>query len=131
MPFSFLVQNAVGRARAGIFATPHGDIATPAFMPVGTLATVKALDPDDLRRAGASMVLSNAYHLHLRPGDTLVREMLRENYRSSYFHAMYDVSPDGRRFAFIRSGAEAAELVAVLHFDAEVRARTEKSTRRR
>ena len=75
MPFSFLVQNAVGRARAGIFATPHGDIATPAFMPVGTLATVKALDPDDLRRAGASMVLSNAYHLHLRPGDALVREM--------------------------------------------------------
>jgi dipeptidyl aminopeptidase/acylaminoacyl peptidase len=63
--------------------------------------------------------------------DTLVREMLRENYRASYFHAMYDVSPDGRRFAFIRSGAEAAELVAVLHFDAEVRARTDKSTRRR
>ncbi|HMA24353.1 MAG TPA: hypothetical protein VKP00_10165, partial [Gemmatimonadaceae bacterium] len=63
--------------------------------------------------------------------DTVVREMLRENYRTSYFHAMYDVSPDGRRFAFIRSGAEAAELVAVLHFDAEVRARTEKSTRRR
>jgi queuine tRNA-ribosyltransferase len=75
MSFSFLVERAVGRARAGIFTTPHGDVATPAFMPVGTLATVKALDPDDLRRAGATMVLSNAYHLHLRPGDALVREM--------------------------------------------------------
>jgi hypothetical protein len=57
--------------------------------------------------------------------------MLRENYRASYFHATYDLSPDRRRFAFIKSGVDAAELVAVLHFDAEVRARTEKSTGRR
>jgi serine/threonine protein kinase/Tol biopolymer transport system component len=55
--------------------------------------------------------------------DTLSREMVRENYRSSYFHAMYDVSPDGRRFAFAESGSEAPELIAVLHFDAELRAR--------
>jgi len=75
MPFSFNVLQSQGAARAGVFATPHGDIPTPAFMPVGTLATVKALDPDDLHRAGASMVLSNAYHLHLRPGDQLIREM--------------------------------------------------------
>lgn len=75
MPFSFNVLQSQGAARAGVFATPHGDVATPAFMPVGTLATVKALDPDDLHRAGASMVLSNAYHLHLRPGDQLIREM--------------------------------------------------------
>ncbi len=61
--------------------------------------------------------------------DTLARETLRENYRTSYIHAMYDVSPDGRRFAFIKAGADVAELVAVLHFDAEVRARTERSTR--
>jgi len=75
MPFSFDVVSSQGGARAGVFTTPHGDVSTPAFMPVGTLATVKALDPDDLRRAGASMVLSNAYHLHLRPGDELIREM--------------------------------------------------------
>jgi queuine tRNA-ribosyltransferase len=75
MPFSFNVLQSQGAARAGVFTTPHGDIATPAFMPVGTLATVKALDPDDLHRAGASMVLSNAYHLHLRPGDELIRQM--------------------------------------------------------
>lgn len=75
MPFHFTMHQMQGRARSGTFSTPHGDIATPAFMPVGTLATVKALDPDDLRRAGASMILSNAYHLHLRPGDELVRQM--------------------------------------------------------
>jgi len=63
--------------------------------------------------------------------DTLVRETLRENYAANYFHAMYDVSPDGRRFAFIKSGVETAELVAVLHFDTEVRRRMENPTRRR
>lgn len=75
MPFKFDVLHTQGAARAGVFTTPHGNVATPAFMPVGTLATVKALDPDDLHRAGASMVLSNAYHLHLRPGDELIRKM--------------------------------------------------------
>lgn len=75
MPFNFNVLQTEGNARTGALATPHGEIATPTFMPVGTLATVKALDPDDLHRAGASMVLSNAYHLHLRPGDELIRQM--------------------------------------------------------
>src|SRR5690606_30086846 len=64
-----------GAARAATFATPHGAVETPCFMPVGTLGTVKALDPDDLTGAGATMVLANAYHLHLRPGDELVREL--------------------------------------------------------
>src|SRR4026209_1796013 len=69
-----LVANA-GDSRAGVFVPPHGPVETPAFMPVGTLATVKALDPEDLVRMGASMILGNAYHLHLRPGDEIVREM--------------------------------------------------------
>jgi queuine tRNA-ribosyltransferase len=73
--FSFDIGSTAGAARAGVFSTPHGPVETPAFMPVGTLATVKALDPDDLVRMGASMILSNAYHLHLRPGDEVVREM--------------------------------------------------------
>jgi queuine tRNA-ribosyltransferase len=75
MGFSFRIANTDGRARAGVFDTPHGEVATPAFMPVGTLATVKSLDPTDLEVMGATMILSNAYHLHLRPGDDLVREM--------------------------------------------------------
>jgi queuine tRNA-ribosyltransferase len=74
-PFSFDVQHTDGHARAGVFHTPHGPVETPQFMPVGTLASVKALDPDDLHRLGATMILANAYHLRLRPGDDLVRTM--------------------------------------------------------
>jgi queuine tRNA-ribosyltransferase len=73
--FAFQVGIRHGAARTGVFDTPHGSIETPTFMPVGTLATVKSLDPNDLHALGATMVLSNAYHLHLRPGDDLVREM--------------------------------------------------------
>ena len=75
MSFGFTVQATQGRARAGMFTTTRGIVETPAFMPVGTLATVKALDPDDLKLLGASMILANAYHLHLRPGDELIREL--------------------------------------------------------
>ena len=73
--FSFALEGTDGAARAATFSTPHGEVQTPTFMPVGTLATVKALDPDDVRGAGASMILANAYHLHLRPGDELVRDL--------------------------------------------------------
>jgi len=75
MSFTFSLQSRAGFARAGLFVTPHGPVETPAFMPVGTLATVKSLDPSDLTAMGASMILSNAYHLHLQPGDDLIREL--------------------------------------------------------
>ena len=58
--------------RAGVIHTPHGDIPTPAFVPVGTKATVKALIPEMIRELGASAVLANAYHLYLQPGPELV-----------------------------------------------------------
>ncbi|MDE3152532.1 MAG: tRNA guanosine(34) transglycosylase Tgt, partial [Gemmatimonadota bacterium] len=74
-PFAFTIEQARGAARAATFTTPHGVVQTPAFMAVGTLATVKGLDPDDLRAMDAQMILANAYHLHLRPGDELVRAM--------------------------------------------------------
>ncbi len=61
-------------ARTGILHTPHGDIYTPIFMPVGTLATVKSLTNDDLYDVGAQIILANTYHLHIRPGDDLVKE---------------------------------------------------------
>ena len=73
--FSFAVIATAGRARAGVFTTPHGVVETPAFMPVGTVGTVKALDPDELRAAGVEMLLANAYHLHLRPGAELIRAL--------------------------------------------------------
>src|SRR5919206_727829 len=75
MPFDFAIQRTQGRARAGAFATPHGVVETPAFMAVGTLATVKALDPSELAALGAQMILANAYHLHLRPGDEVIRDL--------------------------------------------------------
>lgn len=75
MTFEFEVLKTQGHARAGIFHTPHGPIPTPVFAPVGTQATVKAVLPRDLHELHASLVLSNTYHLHLRPGDELVRDM--------------------------------------------------------
>lgn len=73
--FHFDLLSRDGRARAGIFHTPHGDIPTPIFAPVGTQATVKAVTPAQLEEIGASLVLSNTYHLYLRPGADLVAEM--------------------------------------------------------
>ena len=61
-------------ARLGILHTPHGDIHTPAFMPVGTQATVKAMTPDELKSLGAEIILSNTYHLAMRPGENLIKE---------------------------------------------------------
>ncbi|MDX1690163.1 MAG: tRNA guanosine(34) transglycosylase Tgt [Acidimicrobiia bacterium] len=69
---SFVAEATDGAARTGILSTPHGDVPTPAFMPVGTRATVRAVGVDDLRAVGASMVLANTYHLMQRPGADLV-----------------------------------------------------------
>ena len=74
-PFSFQKIAQDGRARAGVFRTPHGSLPTPVFAPVGTLATVKAVTPAQLHELGASLILANTYHLYLRPGDDLVAEM--------------------------------------------------------
>ena len=73
--FKFKLQGRQGRARAGVFSTPHGDIHTPVFAPVGTQATVKSITPTQLSELNASLVLSNTYHLYLRPGDQLVAEL--------------------------------------------------------
>ena len=77
MPFSFELQaeDAGSAARAGCFATPHGEVLTPAFMPVGTVGSVKSLSPDDLTAAGCDILLCNTYHLMLRPGVDTVRKM--------------------------------------------------------
>jgi queuine tRNA-ribosyltransferase len=73
--FEFQITARDHRARAGVFATPHGELLTPVFAPVGTQATVKTLTPEHLKEIHASLVLSNTYHLYLRPGDELVRDM--------------------------------------------------------
>jgi queuine tRNA-ribosyltransferase len=77
MTFSFdlVAQDDGTNARAGIMRTPHGDIPTPVFAPVGTLATVKTMTPADLRELKATLILANTYHLYLRPGADVVAEM--------------------------------------------------------
>ena len=73
--FEWSIQAEEGASRAGEFNTPHGVLNTPVFAPVGTQATVKSLTPAQLRELGATLVLSNTYHLFLRPGDELVAQM--------------------------------------------------------
>ncbi len=74
MSLSFTIEQACTAtpARAGVLHTPHGPVPTPVFMPVGTQATVKTLDPRDLRAVGARLVLANTYHLYLRPGADVI-----------------------------------------------------------
>ena len=73
--FDLFARSSTTRARRGRFLTPHGAVETPAFMPVGTKGTVKGVFPRDLRAVGSTMILANTYHLHLRPGEALVKEL--------------------------------------------------------
>ncbi|HEY6807146.1 MAG TPA: tRNA guanosine(34) transglycosylase Tgt [Gemmatimonadales bacterium] len=73
--FAFTLHARCGAARAGTLALPHGSVPTPAFMPVGTQATVRTLSPADLRAVGAELVLANTYHLHVRPGEDVVAKL--------------------------------------------------------
>lgn len=65
-------KDSHSNARCGILHTPHGDVETPMFMPVGTLATVKTLSPEEIKEIGSGVILANTYHLHLRPGEDIV-----------------------------------------------------------
>ncbi|MDO9578225.1 MAG: tRNA guanosine(34) transglycosylase Tgt [Candidatus Cloacimonadales bacterium] len=72
--FEFKLEATSGRARAGVLQTPHGEIQTPIFMPVGTRATVKTLSPAELEEVKAQIILGNTYHLYLRPGYELIKK---------------------------------------------------------
>ena len=72
LPVTYELQKKSGKARAGKITTPHGEIETPVFMPVGTQATVKAMTPEELEAIGSQIILGNTYHLYLRPSDELV-----------------------------------------------------------
>jgi queuine tRNA-ribosyltransferase len=75
MSFRFQIEATEGRARAGRFFTPHGEVETPVFMPVGTVGTVKGVPQDTLEELGVQILLNNTYHLYLRPGVQTVREL--------------------------------------------------------
>ena len=71
----FNLQRTDENARAGVLKLAHGEVPTPIFMPVGTQATIKALDFSDLLALNASIILANTYHLYLRPNDEVIREL--------------------------------------------------------
>ena len=73
--FSFKLKNIENKARRGEVKTAHGSIQTPAFMPVGTAATVKAIKFSDVQKSGAEIILGNTYHLMLRPGSKLIEQL--------------------------------------------------------
>lgn len=72
LPVTYELQHKNGKARAGKVMTPHGEVETPVFMPVGTQATVKTMNPEEVAELGAQIILGNTYHLFLRPGDEIV-----------------------------------------------------------
>ena len=72
---TFRISATDGAARAGVLQTTHGEVPTPAFMPVGTKASIKTLHPDEVRDLGARVLLGNTYHLHFRPGDEVIAEL--------------------------------------------------------
>lgn len=72
LPVRYSLEKTSGKARAGVITTPHGEIHTPVFMPVGTQATVKTMTPEEVKTIGAEIILGNTYHLYLRPSDDLV-----------------------------------------------------------
>jgi queuine tRNA-ribosyltransferase len=74
-PGTFALVAREGAARAGVLQTAHGEVPTPVFMPVGTKASVKSVDPEELEALGARILLGNTYHLHFRPGDGVIEEL--------------------------------------------------------
>ena len=73
--FKLFKKDLHSQARLGVITTPHGEIRTPTFMPVGTQGTVKGLMPETVRELGADIILGNTYHLYLRPGHELIRRL--------------------------------------------------------
>lgn len=73
--FSFIIKSKCGKARYGVVSTTHGGFETPAFMPVGTRASLKTMSPDEAKDIGVQILLGNTYHLYLKPGDKLIKKM--------------------------------------------------------
>ena len=100
-PIKYIKIAQDGRARAGIIKTPHGEIHTPVFMPVGTQATVKTLTPEDLEEIGAEIILGNTYHLYLRPGDDLVAKF---GHLHGFMNWKYSILTDSGGFQIFSLG---------------------------
>ena len=108
--FSFRVVAEAGRARTGVFVTPHADVETPTFMPVGTQGSVKGLTPDEVAATGARIVLGNTYHLWLRPGPEAIDKLGGLHDFTRWPHAMLTDSGGFQAFSL---GAPAGRPAAV------------------
>ena len=95
LSFNFELISQEGRSRAGIFHTPHGDLLTPLFAPVGTQASVKSVTPAQLEELNASLILANTYHLYLRPGDELIS---KQGGLHKFMHWDYPILTDSGGF---------------------------------
>ncbi len=127
--FEFLVERSEGLARAGRLALPHGEVMTPAFMPVGTYGTVRGLHPAEVEQAGAQIILGNTYHLHLRPGEAAVAAMGGLNRFSTWPRPMLTDSGGFQVFSLAGLRTIAEEGVEFTsHIDGSVRTLTPESS---
>ena len=128
-PFAFALDRACGLARAGRLDLPHGEVLTPAFMPVGTYGAVRGLHPLEVEQAGAQIILGNTYHLHLRPGEETVRAMGGLNHFSSWPRPM--LTDSGGFQVFSLAGLRTVEEAGVeftSHIDGSVRTLSPESS---
>jgi queuine tRNA-ribosyltransferase len=127
--FAFTIERSDGMARAGTLHLPHGEVRTPAFMPVGTHGAVRGLHPAEVERAGAQIILGNTYHLHLRPGEDVVRAMGGLHRFSTWPRPMLTDSGGFQVFSLHglrKVGEEGVEFVS--HIDGSVRTLTPESS---
>ena len=127
--FEFTVEQTQGPARAGRLSLPHGEVLTPAFMPVGTYGAVRGLHPEEVERAGAQIILGNTYHLHLRPGEDTVRALGGLHRFSSWTRPM--LTDSGGFQVFSLAGLRTIEEQGVeftSHIDGSVRTLTPESS---
>jgi queuine tRNA-ribosyltransferase len=127
--FDFSLERTDGCARAGTLRLPQGVVQTPAFMPVGTYGTVRGLHPDEVERAGAQIILGNTYHLHLRPGEAVIRAMGGLHRFTSWPRPM--LTDSGGFQVFSLAGLRTIEEAGVeftSHIDGSVRTLTPESS---
>ena len=127
--FEFGLEATEGLARAGRLALPHGEVLTPAFMPVGTYGAVRGLHPAEVEAAGAQIILGNTYHLHLRPGEETVRAMGGLNRFAAWPRPMLTDSGGFQVFSLAGLRTIAEEGVEFTsHIDGSVRTLTPESS---
>ena len=127
--FEYRLEATDGEARAGTLQLPHGPVLTPAFMPVGTYGTVRGLHPEEVEQAGAQIILGNTYHLHLRPGEQVIRALGGLHRFSSWKRPMLTDSGGFQVFSLagLRTiGEEGVEFTS--HIDGSVRILTPESS---